>query len=85
LEAKETAISLFVHFFFRDTTNVQTVTLENGKTQEKLVLTREVFGMSISRHPVGVNEKWIEKMNQYGLMLKLKSLNETDRKIIIYV
>jgi hypothetical protein len=55
---------------------------ENGKTREKLVITHETFGMSISRHPVGVNQKWIKEMNKD---LMLKNLNVRERKIIIYI
>jgi hypothetical protein len=82
LEAKETAVSFFVHLCFRDTTNVQSVTLENGITQEKLVIRQEAFGMSISRHPIGATEKWIEEMNKDFM---LKTLNVKQRKIIIYI
>jgi hypothetical protein len=80
LEVNQTAISFFVYLYFENATNVQSVTLENGKTQEKLVIRREAFGMSISRHPIGATEKWIEEMNQYFMQK-----NEGRRKIIIYI
>jgi hypothetical protein len=66
LEANQ-AVSFFVNLKdFRDDANVQSLTLENGQTQEKLVIkgtTRR--HVSISRFPMGTNEEeWIEEMNQ---------------------
>jgi hypothetical protein len=63
LEAKETAISFFIQFTFGDSPNVHSVTLDNGLTQEKLVITSE-GGISIARHPIGTNEKWIEEIDK---------------------
>jgi hypothetical protein len=67
LEANQ-AVSFFIFLkHFRDV-SVQSLTLENGKTREKLVIkakTQEHDYVTISRYPMGINEeKWNEEMNQ---------------------
>jgi hypothetical protein len=68
LEASQ-AVSFFIKFkIFHDDANVQFLTLENGKTQEKLVIKRETEGydyVSISRYPMRTNEEWIQEMSQH--------------------
>jgi hypothetical protein len=68
LEATQ-AVSFFIRLdTFRDEDSLQSLTLENGKTQEKLVIkgkTGDDKYMSISRCPMGTNEaEWIEEMNK---------------------
>jgi hypothetical protein len=66
LEANQ-AVSFFIRFhMFRDEDSVQSLTLENGKTHEKLVIrgkTGDNKFLSISRCPMGTNEaEWIEEI-----------------------
>jgi hypothetical protein len=56
------------------------VTLDNGKTQEKLVITQERFGISISRYPIGANEKWIEEMKKEFFMKNLEYKKDYERR-----
>jgi hypothetical protein len=63
------AVSFFIKLlYFRDSDSVQSLTLENGQTQEKLVI-KGANGIhdpvvSISRYPMGTNEKeWIDELN----------------------
>jgi hypothetical protein len=65
LEANQQAVSFFIQLEnFRDDSSVQSLTLENGKTQEKLVIKRGHY-VTISRYPVGINEaEWMEEMSQ---------------------
>jgi hypothetical protein len=67
LEANQ-AVSFFIKLInFRDA-SVQSLTLENGQTQEKLVIKGRTGGqyyVTISRYPMKTNEKeWVEEMNQ---------------------
>jgi hypothetical protein len=70
LEANQQAVSFFITLtWFRDLASVQPLTLENGQTQEKLVIDRKTEGqdyVSISRCPMGTNvEKWIEEIHKH--------------------
>jgi hypothetical protein len=61
------AVSFFIELEdFREEANVQPLTLENGKTQEKLVIRgTNDDSVKISRYPMGMNEKeWIEEMSK---------------------
>jgi hypothetical protein len=71
LEASQ-AVSFLIYLkHFRDEVSVQSLTLENGHTQEKLVIrgTNEFLyepAVSISRCPMGTNEEeWIQEMSQH--------------------
>ena len=44
---------------------VQTYTLDNEKTNEKLVVEQDSRRVKISRYPVGANEEWIKEMAKY--------------------
>jgi hypothetical protein len=64
LAAKQ-AISFLVFLDdFRDWKRVHSVTLENEKTNEKLMveINRNFGEVSISRYPSAANEEWIEEM-----------------------
>jgi hypothetical protein len=65
LEANK-AVSFFIELKnFRDAYSLQFSTLENGQTQEKLVIKGKTQHVSISRYPIGTNEeKWNEEMSQ---------------------
>jgi hypothetical protein len=68
LEANR-AVSLFIKLlFFHDNDSVQSSTLENSKTREKLVIKREIESydfVTISRYPIGTNEEeWEKEMSQ---------------------
>jgi hypothetical protein len=63
------AVSFFIKLeIFRDDDSVQSLTLENDKTQEQLVIKGKTEGhdfVSISRYPMGTNEeKFFEEMGQ---------------------
>jgi hypothetical protein len=64
------AVSFFIKLSkFRDDASVQSLTLENGQTQEKLVIKGENESyhpvVTISRCPMGTNEEeWGEEMSQ---------------------
>jgi hypothetical protein len=70
LEAKQ-AVSFFIQLlYFRDDAIVESLTLENGQTQEKLVLrgANEFYDpvVSISRFPIKTNvDEWIKEMGQH--------------------
>jgi hypothetical protein len=71
LEANQ-AVSFFIKLTsFRDDDSVQSLTLKNGQTQEKLVTkgigTNENYDyVTISRYPMGTNEEeWIKEMRQH--------------------
>jgi hypothetical protein len=53
---------------FRRQASIQSLTLENGQTQEKLVIkgTNDNYKpVTISRYPIGTNEEeWVEEMSQ---------------------
>jgi hypothetical protein len=65
------AYSFFIKLSkFRDEASVQSLTLENGKTREKLVIkgANESYDPveTISRYPMGTNEEeWNEEMSQF--------------------
>jgi hypothetical protein len=81
METQQTAISFFIYLYVRDSPNVHSsVILDNGKTQEKLVITQETFGMSISRHPIGANGKLMKEIKN-----KLQNASFKQRKIIIHL
>jgi hypothetical protein len=66
LEANQ-AVSFFIELDedFRDVASVQSLTLENSQTQEKLVIKGTALCMTISRYPMGTNEeKWVKEMSQ---------------------
>jgi hypothetical protein len=81
LEASQ-PVSFFIKLEnFRDQANVQSLTLENGQTQEKLELVIKGVipghdSAMISRYPMGTNEEWIEAMSQFS--------NIDNRKIEFY-
>jgi hypothetical protein len=61
------AVSFFIKLEeFRNDVSVQSLTLENSQTQEKLVIKGRTQGheyVSISRYPMGTNEEeWAEEM-----------------------
>jgi hypothetical protein len=63
------AVSFFIKLEeFRDIISVQSLTLENCQTKEKLVINGAnglYDPVTISRDPIGTNEKgWIEEMGQ---------------------
>jgi hypothetical protein len=64
LEASQ-AVSFFIKLEgFCDDASVQSLTLENGKTKEKLVIKRGDY-VTISRYPIGTNEgEWTKEMSQ---------------------
>jgi hypothetical protein len=70
LEANQ-AVSFFIELeMFRGQASVQSLTLENSKTREKLVIegvTRDFdHVVKISRYPMGTNEEELNKvMSQY--------------------
>jgi hypothetical protein len=68
LESKANqAVSFFVKLRqFNDDSNFQSLTLENGQTQEKMVIKRENDHIvTISRYPIGTNEEeWDHEMRQ---------------------
>jgi hypothetical protein len=60
------AVSFFASFWFIDTAaNVQSISLDNHKTQEKLVIQGNDLHpkilVTISRYPMGPTEEWIEE------------------------
>jgi hypothetical protein len=67
------AVSFFVSLDFfplHDVVSVQSLTLENGPTQEKMVIQKanKSYGpvVTISRYPMGTNEKeWTEEMSHH--------------------
>jgi hypothetical protein len=69
LEATQ-AISFFIRLSSFRAPSVQTLTLENSQTREKLVIkgeteTQGYDSVSISRYPLGTNEdEWIKEMKQ---------------------
>jgi hypothetical protein len=55
--------------------NIQSLALDNSKTNEKLVI--KLIGereMSISRNSIGANEEWIEKMTKYEEYPKYRNI-----------
>ena len=53
--------------FYPDAANVQSLSMDNEKTNEKLVIkgADESYGdVFISRYPVGVSDKWIDEMSK---------------------
>jgi hypothetical protein len=69
MEARQ-PISFFIHLDeLRDTNNVQSFSLDNAITNEKLVIKgakRRWGPMTISRYPNDVAEEWIEEMAKYA-------------------
>jgi hypothetical protein len=81
LEANQAVSYFILPTFFRDDDSVQSLTLENGKTREKLVIKganeNSIPVVTISRYPIGTNEKeWIEELSQHS--------NMDNRKIEFY-
>jgi hypothetical protein len=68
MEARQSN-SFFIHLDnFRDADTVQSFSLDNVKTNEKLMIkgaTRRWGHMTISRYPMEANEEWIEEMAKY--------------------
>jgi hypothetical protein len=70
MEAKQ-PISFFIYingFGASNANTVQSFSLENAKTNEKLVMkevTRRWSPMTISRYPMGATEEWIKEMAKY--------------------
>jgi hypothetical protein len=77
LEANQ-AVSFFIKLKnFRDQTIVQPLILENGKTQEKMVIKGTSHYLSISRYPMGTNEEeWEEEIS--------KRINIYNRQILFH-
>jgi hypothetical protein len=67
LEAKQQQVGFFIKLEnFRDAASVQSLTLENGQTQEKLVIKGGLY-VTISRYPMGINEeKWKSQYPNFG-------------------
>jgi hypothetical protein len=66
MEAKNVAISFFVHLFYYWAHDVEDYTVENGQTEERLVIKRiNQHSVTISRHPIGASEEWIQQMGKY--------------------
>jgi hypothetical protein len=66
LEAKK-AITFFIHFKYLShvISSVQSLTLENGQTNEKLLINMEdAFKVAISRYPIGSSQEWIKVMRE---------------------
>jgi hypothetical protein len=68
MEAKQ-PVSFFIHLnHFLTAHTVQSFSLDNSKTNEKLVIkgaTRRWGPMTISRYPMEAAEAWIEEMAKY--------------------
>jgi hypothetical protein len=63
------AASFFIHLrYFRNVTRVKSDSLENSKTSERLVITNvndwRYSSVTIARHPMQANAKWIEEMGK---------------------
>ena len=60
------AISFFIKlFWFEDEVNVEGCVLDNMHTGERLVITEYDLNadfFSITRHPIGASQEWIEQM-----------------------
>jgi hypothetical protein len=60
------AVSFFIHLrYFPNANIVQSDSLENSKTSERLVIngTHQPFkSVTIARHPMQATEEWIEEM-----------------------
>jgi hypothetical protein len=73
LEAKQ-AVCFFIQLEnFCDATNVQSLTMENGITQEELVIkpaNDNYKFMTILRYPMGTTVEWIEEMSHYHTIHK---------------
>jgi hypothetical protein len=68
LEANKAASFFIKLIAFRDAANVQSVTLENGQTREKLVIkgaNGDYRPVTISRYPMGTNEEKVEEISQH--------------------
>jgi hypothetical protein len=81
LKVNQQAVSFFIKLEkFRDQTSVQSLTLENGQTQEKLVIkgaNERYDPVTILRCPMGANEEeWIEEISQ--------NLNTDSNREIIF-
>jgi hypothetical protein len=66
LEAKK-AVSFFIYFKYWSNvaSNVQSLTLDNGQTNEKFVIERkDAFKVAISRYPIGSSRDWIKGMEE---------------------
>jgi hypothetical protein len=63
------AASFFIRLrYFPNADNVQSDSLDNNKTSERLVITGtdHPFGyVTIARHPMQATEEWIEEMGKY--------------------
>jgi hypothetical protein len=53
-------------FWFEDVARIEACTLDNGQTNERLVIKGTRADLSISRYPIGSNEEWIEEMTGWG-------------------
>jgi hypothetical protein len=80
LEANQ-AVSFLIYLkYFRDEASVQSLTLENGQTQEKLVIQGKTElhdhdYVTISRYPMGISEEeWIKVMCQHPTIHKHRSI-----------
>jgi hypothetical protein len=63
------AVSFFIHLrSFPNADNVQSDSLENSKTSERLVINgndQRFRHVTIARHPMQATEGWIEEMGKY--------------------
>jgi hypothetical protein len=60
------AISFFIHIFRQNARPIESLSLENYQTQEKLVIRGEDGHATISRCPMRASEEWIEEMGEYS-------------------
>jgi hypothetical protein len=76
LEAKK-ALTFFIHIkhLVHVNSSVQSLTLDNGQTNEKLVIERKnLFRVAISRYPIGASEEWIKTMAENPITDKYRNL-----------
>jgi hypothetical protein len=76
LEAKK-AVAFFIHieYLVHVNSSVQSLTLDNGLTNEKLVIERKnLFNVTISRYPCGTSEEWIKTMTENPTTDKYRNL-----------
>jgi hypothetical protein len=80
------AVSFFVCILGKhETENVQSISLDNDKTQEKLVIEgigpRPDHFVTISRYPMGATEEWINEVWKIVDDMLLEWLYQPERKI----
>jgi hypothetical protein len=67
------------------TANSQSLSLDNNKTQEKLVIDHNLEDfVTISRYPMGAKEEWIKEMRKgMEIVAKRKYYKYEERKITV--